>query len=371
MPTSAFLMCPETISIKPGPTWKPLRPQDDIKRLLFRAWTAQGQIVQGVPNGNFFYIHNGHPFLYQMNLLWNGSIPVGEHPETHTAVLACDHDLIPRTGPIEILTWETSFPQDPVLRTIGGPLDIQIRGGFQPGNMDRLDSAKKTSKARASSGKNARGVNAWIAYRCLYAPHVPLGRQMDVSGIIRRMWANEPADVRRKFTQAGAAFTAERDQLFQNGQACISLTQFMQRNLQRFGINAPRTDFITTFMEFPQLDVVSNMRDYILDEYIPNDAEFEDSQIDNDEADLLEKFCARIDEREGHSDPLDGLFENYFAEYPRHPFNPANQFNLSSQQVEFMQQLEIDPYQEYNNESDNYGFGFPSVEGVQPLFQAY
>ena len=142
----------------PGPTWLADRPELDITSVIFRCWTAQGQLVEAFPNGRVYYIHDGLFRIFPINLLYSTSLPVywiGTIP-----VLACDQDLQPLFDcpdmPIDLYN---SFPNAPILHVTGPALDIQLVQLTPEGTLPVQIPRPLTR------GPEMKAVNAFIAYR--------------------------------------------------------------------------------------------------------------------------------------------------------------------------------------------------------------
>ncbi|KAF8470119.1 hypothetical protein BDZ91DRAFT_761416 [Kalaharituber pfeilii] len=249
--TSPWVLNASTAIVLPGAGWTAPRPELDIIRLEFRAWAPEGQLVEGCPNGCLYFLPHGIPYLWPINVLWSTKIPV--FYVAGQPVLACESDfvLLQSTPSGYQLTVENVFPNDPILRTIGGPLDLRLLDG---------NSKPETLSPKQISSRNGtrRAVNAFIAYRSLYAVYLPLCKQMDVSGMIRNMWAAEPEKERIKFQNAARAFTIVRDAADAKGRPRPILKDYLIQNLRQFQLENPRKCLARKFVKSDELSELEN-----------------------------------------------------------------------------------------------------------------
>ncbi|KAF8416272.1 hypothetical protein EV426DRAFT_578809 [Tirmania nivea] len=255
------------VSIFPGDSWNPSRPEYDIIKLAFKCWTPQGQLVHASPNGKIYYIHHGLALLFPINLQYSTLFPVYwvENNNKRIPFLAAENDFQPRFGGLSVeLTMENCYPVNPVLQVMGPALDLHLFGGLS----DQF-SADAQLQAHAlavlTAPRTSKAVNAFIAYRCLYGPYIPLVRQMEISGIIRNMWANENIASKAKFSIAAKVYTMERDRSDLAGLPRVSLKQWLYTNCGRFQINAPEFHIIPHLIYTVEEANIVGYRQWIMD----------------------------------------------------------------------------------------------------------
>ena len=158
------------VTVFPGDSWSPTRPEYDINALTFKCWTSAGQLVHATPNGKIYYVHHGLSLLFPISLQYSTGFPVYWMDGTNNKripFLAAEHDFQPRfNGPEIEVTMENSYPVNPILQVTGPALDLHLFGGIS--NESVVEARLQTAAMSIITAPRTacKAVNAFIAYRC-------------------------------------------------------------------------------------------------------------------------------------------------------------------------------------------------------------
>jgi len=201
MSDTPYVLDVSTVSIVPGDSWNPTRPEYDILGLMCKCWTSAGQLVHASPNGKIYYVHHGLALLFPINLQYSTRFPVYwmDRGDKRIPFLAAEHDFQPRFGgPDFEVTIENSYPVNPILQITGPALDLHLFGGLS----DQLGveaQVQAAAMAAAITGPRttSKAVNAFIAYRCESLTQACTSKMANFLFRSRSLWAvcsSSPAD---------------------------------------------------------------------------------------------------------------------------------------------------------------------------------